>query len=170
MQGFCNYSTVTFKTALCLWDLDNRIFKDNAYLGTNGIYLYLNQLQEHGFPVMCHETNTTPTNSVVCNIIWCQTISVLQIRMAIDGQYVGHPQNTTPQVSSPNTPTSPMRSSVVSSSSPQRLATLSPLQLSDPEAGTVSHRNSRAQLVNYPNGTSYSWESRKLVGGVIFFL
>ena len=73
--------------------------------------------------------------------------------MAIDGQYVGQGQSTTPQVSSPNTPTSPMRSPLGPSTSPQRLTSLVPLQFSDPEAGTVSHRGSRTQLV-YQNGNS----------------
>ncbi|XP_071538119.1 chloride channel protein 2-like isoform X3 [Panulirus ornatus] len=83
-------------------------------------------------------------------------VALKEVRMAIDGQYVGQPQSTTPQASSPNTPTSPMRSSLASSTSPQRLASQSPLHFSDPEAGTVSHRGSRTHLLNFPNGHSYS--------------
>lgn len=80
-------------------------------------------------------------------------LALKEVRMAIDGQYVGQAQPTTPQVSSPNTPTSPMRSPLAPSTSPQRLTSLAPLQFSDPEAGTVSHRGSRAQLI-YQNGSS----------------
>ncbi|KAK8725221.1 hypothetical protein OTU49_010760 [Cherax quadricarinatus] len=83
-------------------------------------------------------------------------LALKEVRMAIDGQYVGQAQSTTPQASLPNTPTSPMRSSIGSSVSPQRLGPLSTVQLSDPEAGMVSNRGSRAQLINYPNGHSYS--------------
>nr|XP_045625586.1 chloride channel protein 2-like isoform X1 [Procambarus clarkii] len=83
-------------------------------------------------------------------------LALKEVRMAIDGQYVGQPQSTTPQVSLPNTPTSPMRSAIGPSTSPQRLGTLSAVQFSDPEAGTISNRGSRAQLINYPNGHSYS--------------
>lgn len=75
--------------------------------------------------------------------------------MAIDGQYMGQGQSTTPQVSSPNTPTSPMRSSISPGTSPQRLM---PPAVSDPEAGIVSHRGSRTQLVNYANGIAHSWD------------
>ncbi|XP_063841828.1 chloride channel protein 2-like isoform X3 [Scylla paramamosain] len=80
-------------------------------------------------------------------------LALKEVRMAIDGQYVGQGQSTTPQVSSPNTPTSPMRAPLGPSTSPQRLTSITPLQFSDPEAGTVSHRGSRTQLV-YQNGNS----------------
>ncbi|KAK3894175.1 hypothetical protein Pcinc_002051 [Petrolisthes cinctipes] len=80
-------------------------------------------------------------------------LALKEVRMAIDGQYVGQGQSTTPQVSSPNTPTSPMRSSLSPGTSPQRLM---PPAVSDPEAGMVSHRGSRTQLVNYANGIAHS--------------
>ncbi|XP_068244482.1 chloride channel protein 2-like isoform X2 [Palaemon carinicauda] len=84
-------------------------------------------------------------------------VALKELRMAIDGQYVGQPHRTvTPQVSAPNTPMSPMNSSAASSSSPQRLSSLSPIHYSDPEAGTISQRGSRTQLLNYPNSTSHS--------------
>ncbi|XP_050726376.1 chloride channel protein 2-like isoform X2 [Eriocheir sinensis] len=81
-------------------------------------------------------------------------LALKEVRMAIDGQYMGQGQSTTPQVSSPNTPTSPSRPSPIGpSTSPQQLTSLAPLQFSDPEAGTVTHRGSRTQLV-YQNGNS----------------
>lgn len=83
-------------------------------------------------------------------------VALKEVRMAIEGQYVGQTQRTTPQVSSANTPTTPMRSSMGLGTSPQRLSNFSPLHYSDPEAGTVSHRNSRTQLVNFSNGSSHS--------------
>lgn len=83
-------------------------------------------------------------------------VALKEVRNAIDGQYVGQTSNPTPQVSSPNTPTSPMRSALVSGTSPQRLSTFNPISYSDPEAGTLSHRGSRTQLVNFTNGASHS--------------
>ncbi|XP_042877636.1 chloride channel protein 2-like isoform X5 [Penaeus japonicus] len=83
-------------------------------------------------------------------------VALKEVRNAIDGQYVGQTSNPTPQVSSPNTPTSPMRSTLVSGTSPQRLSTFNPISYSDPEAGTLSHRGSRTQLVNFTNGASHS--------------
>ncbi|XP_066968591.1 chloride channel protein 2-like isoform X2 [Macrobrachium rosenbergii] len=84
-------------------------------------------------------------------------VALKELRNAIDGQYVGQPHRTvTPQVSAPNTPMSPMNSSAASSSSPQRLSSLSPIHYSDPEAGTISQRGSRTHLLNYPNSSSHS--------------
>lgn len=98
---------------------------------------------------------------IIC-YLWLIDVNSLQVRNAIDGQYVGQTSNPTPQVSSPNTPTSPMRSALVSGTSPQRLSTFNPISYSDPEAGTLSHRGSRTQLVNFTNGASHSWGSKTL--------
>lgn len=86
-------------------------------------------------------------------------VALVELRAAIEGQYVGRnqQQSITPQASQPTTPTSPLRSSLGSGPSPQRMSTIPSYgPHSDPESGNLSHRGSRVPLVNFSNGIALS--------------
>ncbi|CAL4058758.1 unnamed protein product, partial [Meganyctiphanes norvegica] len=87
-------------------------------------------------------------------------VALVELRAAIEGQYVGRnqqQQSITPQASQPATPTSPLHSSLGSGTSPQRMSTIPSYgPHSDPETGQLSHRGSRVPLVNFSNGILHS--------------
>ncbi|KAK7084273.1 Chloride channel protein 2 [Halocaridina rubra] len=85
-------------------------------------------------------------------------VALKELRMAIEGQYVGQAQqrSTPQQVSSPNTPTSPLRSSLGSGASPQRISNFNPTPYGDIESGTLTNRGSRTHLINYANNSNHS--------------